>query len=244
MRDFDDSTLWEVSAFEKVRWETGSSGFQRLEGGPTLLSATLVADLRRLEERQLEADPLEIIAACMRNRENVLMCLEYEKLVWPITLFPQQMLYHSPRDLIAMAGPNRLTGMRVLMTEPPGVRPPGYWLNSAPSGTTECYRPLVPLLWAIALKGPRGALLSEIGGRAAYRLVVNSAQDRPAAPGALGLAATRLRQATVALKDIAGWPGMDLERASRLLNALYLTGNLLVSRTHPAARDEPRPGRR
>jgi hypothetical protein len=32
---------------------------------------------------------------------------------------------------------------------------------------------------------------------------------------------------------------MSVERASRLLNALYLTGCLLVSRTHPAARDEP-----
>jgi hypothetical protein len=38
---------------------------------------------------------------------------------------------------------------------------------------------------------------------------------------------------------VAGWPGMTVERASRLLNALYLTGGLMITRSHPAARDEP-----
>jgi hypothetical protein len=33
---------------------------------------------------------------------------------------------------------------------------------------------------------------------------------------------------------------MGLERASRMLNALYLASSLLTSRTHPAARPEPR----
>jgi hypothetical protein len=37
---------------------------------------------------------------------------------------------------------------------------------------------------------------------------------------------------------MAAWPGMSAERASRLLNALYLVGGLMVMRTHPAARDE------
>jgi hypothetical protein len=32
---------------------------------------------------------------------------------------------------------------------------------------------------------------------------------------------------------------MSTERASRLLNALYLAGGLLVTRAHPAARNEP-----
>jgi hypothetical protein len=33
---------------------------------------------------------------------------------------------------------------------------------------------------------------------------------------------------------------MSVERASRVLNALYLCGALMVSRTHPAARPAPR----
>src|SRR5205809_1053633 len=36
MRDFEDSTLWRVSAFERVQHDTGTSGFMRLEG-PTML---------------------------------------------------------------------------------------------------------------------------------------------------------------------------------------------------------------
>jgi len=33
---------------------------------------------------------------------------------------------------------------------------------------------------------------------------------------------------------------MSIERASRLLNALYLCGALMITRSHPAARAAPR----
>jgi hypothetical protein len=35
---------------------------------------------------------------------------------------------------------------------------------------------------------------------------------------------------------------MSVERGARLLNALYLTANLMVTRSHPAARAEPAQG--
>ena len=54
MRDFEDSTLWRISAFERIRQQTGSSGFMRLTG-PTLLPTTLLADLRRLDAESLFA---------------------------------------------------------------------------------------------------------------------------------------------------------------------------------------------
>ena len=38
---------------------------------------------------------------------------------------------------------------------------------------------------------------------------------------------------------MAHWPGLSVERASRLLNALYLTGALMVTRSHLMARGEP-----
>jgi hypothetical protein len=41
------------------------------------------------------------------------------------------------------------------------------------------------------------------------------------------------------LRGIASWPGMDAERAARLVNALYLAGSLMVTRTAAAARPEP-----
>jgi hypothetical protein len=39
LRDFEESTLWQVSEFERVRMQTGGSGFARL-GGATVLPTT------------------------------------------------------------------------------------------------------------------------------------------------------------------------------------------------------------
>ena len=74
MRDFDDSTLWRVSEFERVRLHTGGSGFVGLER-QTVLPTTLVAELRRLGDEPRAADVLEVVAACMRHREAALLLL-------------------------------------------------------------------------------------------------------------------------------------------------------------------------
>jgi len=237
MRDFEHSTLWRVSAFERVRQQTGRSGFVQLDG-PTVLPTTLLADLQRLHYDAATNDVLETVAACVRHRESALLCIAQDQVVWPLTMFPQQMLVHAPRDMAAMP-PLAMATLKVLTVEPPGVRPPGHWMHER-VGTLEHYRPLAPLLWALALHGPRAELLSEIGGRAAYRLAAGRANAQwPPTPGAQGSALQRLRGDAVSLREMASWPGMSVERASRLLNALYLTQNLMVSRTHPAARDEP-----
>ena len=54
-------------------------------------------------------------------------------------------------------------------------------------------------------------------------------------PSILGVAVDRLRRRTCNLREVAEWPGLDRERAMRLLNALYLQGGLIVSRMHPSA---------
>ena len=97
------------------------------------------------------------------------------------------------------------------------------------------YRPMNELLWAFSLHGPRSVVLSEISGRVAYKTVSDAVRDLPNSLGALRPAAVRLQQEAAPLRDIAEWPGMSLSRASRLLNALYLTGKLMISRSHPAA---------
>ena len=234
MRDFEDSTLWRISAFERVRAETGTSGYARLDG-PTMLPSTLLRDLDRIEVDPLSNDVVEVIAACIRHREPALMYLQHEGMVWPVTLFPSQMLYHSPRELVASPALSDLTLNGI---EPPGVRPPGHWMHERVTDDAH-YRPLAPLLWAVALHGPRSMLLKEIGGTAAYRAVPQPLSEALAAPGAVGSAVERLRHESVALRTMARWPGMSVERASRVLNALYLGSSLLVTRTHPAARSEP-----
>ena len=236
MRDFEDSTLWRISEFERVRERSGGSAFARLNR-LTVLPTTLLADLRRLDVEGGSDEPLEVIAACVRHREAALLCLQYDGLVWPVTLFPQQMLYHSPRDL-AQALPAALARTTLISAEPPGVRLPGHWMHER-IAQAEHYRPLLPLLWSLALDGPRGTLLAEIAGTAAYRALKNPEADGITLGGPLRSAALRLRRETVALRDIAGWPGMSVARASRLLNGLYLASSLLTTRAHPAARSEP-----
>ena len=127
MRDFEDSTLWRVSAFERVRQATGDSGFVKL-GGVTVLPTTLLNDLNQLERNFAAGDALEVIAACMRHREAALLYLQHEELVWPVTLFPSDMIYHSPRDML-QASTQGLADLQVIAVEPPGVRPPGHWMH-------------------------------------------------------------------------------------------------------------------
>jgi hypothetical protein len=237
VRDFEDSTLWHVSEFERIRLRTGTSGFANMDG-PSVLPTTLLADLRRLEAEGNSDDVLEMVAACVRHHEPALLCLQYEGLVWPVTLFPTQMLYHSPRDMSEAAGA-ALGRATLLSAEPPGVRPPGHWMHER-IARTEHYRALQPLLWKLAIEGPRTALLNEISGPAAYRALRNPIDDGVELSGALRSAATRLRRETVSLRTIASWPGMSTERATRLVNGLYLSAALLATRAHPAARAEPR----
>jgi hypothetical protein len=234
VRDFLDSTLWRVSAYERMRLERSSSAFAQL-GEPTLLPTTLLADLRHLEGRREGGDVLEILAACVRHRQPALICLQYEDLVWPVTVFPNEGVYHSPRGL-ALARPDGLATLTVLSCDAPGLRPPGHWMHER-VGRIEHYHALKPLLWTLALNGPRNGLLSEIAGPVAYRVTL-SREARLFAPGALGPAAERLRSEGASLRDIARWPGMSPERACRLLNALYLSSALMVMRSHPAAQPE------
>jgi hypothetical protein len=237
MKDFEPSTLWRISAFEQAR----QSG--KLGGGddnrPTLLPTTLLADLRTLQRDPANNDVLEVIAACMRNREAALLYLQHGNNVWPVTLFPREEVYHSPRDASQMSGAGMGT-LRIISAEPPHVKPPSDIAHQRIAGKDR-YHPIAALLWAVALQGPRSHLLSEISGRVAYRLVSSSSpKDMPSSLGALSSAVSKLRQEAASLKDVASWPGLSIERASRLLNALYLTGALMVSRSHPAARSEPR----
>lgn len=233
MPDFKENSLWRLSKFNRLRSTIAAASHDALQR-QTLLSSTLQAELKVLDRRREGADPLEVVAACVRLREPALVYLRCNDVVWPLTLFPAQMLYHSPRSL-AQATPRDMAALKIIDIEPAGVRPPGHWMDER-IANVESYHALMPALWMLALQGPRTTLLHEIAGTAAYRVLRSPATQELATPGALGPAAERLRGDSAPLRTIAGWPGMSLERASRLLNALYLTSNLIVSRTHHSAR--------
>jgi hypothetical protein len=116
------------------------------------------------------------------------------------------------------------------------LRTPGHRERSL-VGEFQMYSPLAPLMWEMALRGAREVLLPEIAGTAAYRVAPGVNLRGLVMPSILTVSIERLRRRTCGLREIADWPGLDRERAMRLLNALYLQGGLIVSRTHPAASD-------
>lgn len=236
MPNSEHHSLWRISEFERLRQHGAGSALAGLSG-PTVLSSTLQAELSVLERRQQAADALEVFAVCLRLREPVLIYLQCNQRVWPVTLFPAEQLYHSPRSLLENS-PYFLAAVETLEVVPPGVRPPGHAMHERVA-QSSLYHPLVPALWRLALEGPRSALLSEIGGTAAYRILRNPHHDKLPTPGALAPAVANLRREPAALRKIALWPGMSVERGSRLLNALYLTSNLMVTRSYPSAQPEP-----
>ncbi len=233
MPDFDSPSLWPISAFDALRKTMASVSHARLRR-QTLISTTLQAELRLMDRRHDGADALEAVAACVRLRESALIYLKYGERVWPITLFPGEMLYHSPHSLL-QGGGRAMRAIKLIDVEPAVARPPGHWMHDR-IAKADFYHPLVPALWTLALQGPRSSLLTEISGTAAYRALRSLAGQDLVIPGAVGPAAERLRRETAPLRRIATWPGMSVERANRMLNALYLSSNLIVSRTHHTAR--------
>jgi hypothetical protein len=231
----DDASLWRVSEFERRRREGRSLGGA---AGPTVLPTTLLAELHRPGVDALQGDVLEALAAILRQRESALLYLRRGPRVWPLTVFAACDLYHLPRPL-APEGEG-LGDLTLLAIDPPGLRPPGHYQHER-IGRPECYRPLAPLLWQLALHGPRERPLAAIGGTVAYRALGTAAAVAAVAGvgGATGAALERLRRETASLRDVAGWPGMSVARAARLVNALYLAQALRVVHAHPAARPEP-----
>ena len=205
-------------------------------GGPgtrlSQLSPSLQADLLRFEHDGSVSEALEIVAACIRHASRVTIYLQYDERVVPLTVFPEERLVHSPLTVPQLlADP---LSLRVLHVEPATLRPLGD-PERALVGERRHYHALAPLLWALALRGPRTTLLPEIAGPAVYRVAPGLTTAALPVPGVLKAAVERLRRQATSLSAIAAWPGFDRERAARLLNALYLQAGLIVSRSHPDA---------
>lgn len=235
MQSGSPSTLWRLSEFEQLhRARTTAAGAL---GNSLLLPSSLLGEIGALEQRRCGRDVVEVVAACRRSQEAALIFLRLDELVWPISIFPAEGIYHCRHDLLQAFG-QAPVNLSVMAVEPATIVPPA--LHARERGDqAEYFRPLLPALWHLALCSPTQGLLREIGGLAAYRALRSLASDRLQAPGALGHAAERLHHEPASLRHIAQWPGMSVERGVRLLNALYLTSNLMVSRSHPLARTEP-----
>ncbi len=237
---FGEPELLRASAFRNYL-EQLDPGSAQSTGGPSRLSAlspSLQADLMRFEHDGNASEAIEVIAACLRHSKPVTVHLECGDRVVPLTVFPLERLLHCPIDVAALVE-RHLVQPQVMLVEAATLRP----LDDperALVGDPEHYQPLNPLLWELAMRGPRRELLPEIAGPAVYRVAPAFDASAMPASGALRATIERLRRQTAHLTEIASWPAFDRERASRLLNALYLQAGLMVSRSHPDAMRESR----
>lgn len=237
---FGEPELMRASSFERylddvARCAPDSGVSTRISS----LSPSLTQDLLRFEQQGRAADVLEVAAASVRHVRNITVHLRAGDKAVPLTLFPRERLQHCPIDLARRLSDieARHLMLSVLQVEPAVLRPPGD-PEAALVGDLGLYRPLPPLLWALAIHGHRAALLTELGGAAVYRLSPALDVSRLPARGPMGSAVRRLRREVASLREITSWPGMGRARATRLLNALYLQAGLIVSRSHPAALGE------
>ena len=238
---FGAPDLMRVSAFQRYLDETVREGGAESFGSTRLssLSPSLLRDLQRFDQPSGASDGLEVLevmAACLRHARGLLINLQDESRVVPLTVFPNEKLVHCPVAMSQfLAG--RLTELRVLHVEPAVLRPPGH-SESSLVGDSAHYAPLGLVLWELALRGAREELLPEIAGTAAYRIAPGVDLQGLNLTGSLAAAAARLKRQTTSLREISEWPGFDRARAMRMLNGLYLQAGLMVSRSHPAAAND------
>jgi hypothetical protein len=229
---FGEPELMRVSAFQRYLDDLAgvASG---PSSRPGALSPSLMADLKRVEESGRRMDVLEVIAACIRHMQRVMIHLQSDDKVLPLTVFAQERLVHCPLEMHTFLA-SRLSELRVLHVEAALLRPPGDAEVSLVADLHQ-YHPLGPLLWELSMRGTRDELLPEIAGPAAYRVAPSLDLQGIALSGSLRSVIERLRRQTTGLRELSTWPGLDRVRAARLLNALYLHAGLIVSRSHPDA---------
>jgi len=230
--DASDGTVpWPLQEQGTV-WGWSGSGAGSDDWSTSLLPEPLLEEMRRLDPGGVGPELTEVFAACLRLREPALLSIGLDDWVWPITLYPALGLYRGPIDW-SKAVPTGLLRARLLDCEPALIAPPpGQGERWSPP---PCHYRLDELSWTLALHGPRSGLLGALTGPVRFR-----AADAPGRrlTGALGSAAARLRDTAASLTEIAQWPGLDVSRASRLLNGLYMDSRLIVREARQWRLDE------
>lgn len=196
-------------------------------GSLAVLSSAMLDELRLLKAHGQGADLLEVVDCCRRLDEPVLLSIAVDGWVWPVHLHPGLGLYRAPIDW-SKAPPAGLRHARLLDCEPTSFLAPRHFAGRRRI-MPPCHYRLDGLIWALALLGPRTRLLSALADSERFRAVDQGrgSVETPL-PGALGSAVARLGGASASFAEICRWPGLDAERAARLLNGLHLDRRLTL----------------
>ncbi|WKB51499.1 hypothetical protein [Eleftheria terrae] len=234
---FGEPELMRASVFQRyldelARQPGATTALPRL----TALSPSLLADLQRFEHRPSGTEVLEVLAACLRHAQSVVVHCEAGGYVVPVTVFPRERLFHCPAEPDTYLL-QRLALLKVLRIEPAVLRAPG---NDEASlvAPLSCYHPIAPLLWDLAMRGSRTELLPEIAGNACYRTTPGLDLRMLPLTAAQRAVVRHMRTQPVTLRELSDLIGQGREHAVRLLNALYLQSGLIISRALPSSSAE------
>lgn len=222
-----------------TRYQTTSPGSTQFaddsapvtNAGPTTVHSTLSPSLRedllRFADAGAEIELLPAIAASVRHARSVLMGLELQGLRILASIHPRQQIFRAPVDLGALS-PMECRALKLVHVEPMGSAAAQEAGHDLASGA------LRPLLWRLAMHGPRAELLPEVQGPVRYRLAFGAAlRGLDIAPEFAPVLA-RLKSVPLGLDELAAGSGIGRDLLQRLLNALYLQSGLMIVRAFGA----------
>lgn len=209
----------------------GEDGAPATQPGPTTvhstLSPSLRADLLRFVDDDAEIELLPALAASVRHAKSVLLGLDLQGLRINASIHPRQQVFRAPLDLVALS-PGECRALKLVQVEPQAGAAADERARDASAG------PLRPLLWRLAMHGPRADLLPEVQGAVRYRLAFGAALKGLDIAPEFGPVLARLKTVPLGLDELVAGSGLAREALQRLLNALYLQSGLMVVRAFGA----------
>ncbi|MDH4060301.1 MAG: hypothetical protein OEU94_05765 [Aquincola sp.] len=199
--------------------------------GPSTLSPSLLSDLQRFADEECETDLLPVLAASVRHAKALAMELHLGEADVMLLVFPREQTFRCSLDLCALP-PEATTRLRLVRVGPV--------LESQSQATADAATPhvgiLAKILWLLALHGARDELLPEIAGPVRYRLAPGvPLRSLPMDPWIQPLL-QGLRGEPATIEELDTPTELARARARRLLNAIYLQGRLMVTRSLPMQR--------
>jgi hypothetical protein len=196
--------------------------------GTSTLSPSLLSDLRRFTDEVRNTDLLPVLAASVRHLRPLVMQLQYSDRTIALSVLPREQQFLCTLDFFALPA-DEVSRLRLVHVGP--IPPAGaHGLTDVAQAHTGV---LAPLLWRLALHGARDELLPEIAGPVRYRLAPGvPLRSLPMDAWSLPLLKS-LRGEAATLEELAPQDELGQARTRRLLNAIYLQGRLLITRSLP-----------
>lgn len=189
---------------------------------PSTLSASLRGDLKRFSDQAETAELLPVVAASVRHGHPLCLSVELDGKEHELALDPLRNLFSCSTDLCALPDQalERIRLRNIVQAQPDTEHHDRRRMGS-----------LRPLLWHLALRGPRSELLPELAGKVRCRVILGTPLNGLPLDGSRKRMIDRMKFAPVSVDDLMTGTGLTRVAIQRVWNALYLQSALMVSRS-------------